>query len=73
MDPTSTLDQKLPLLNKLMIQMLRAGYSLKDREIVIQRILAKFNNDLLSQKMEGRKMYRTKKDRKQDVKASKAT
>ena len=37
MDPKTSWDQKLPLPNKLMVQMLWAGYSMKDREIVSKR------------------------------------
>ena len=40
MDPHTSWDQKLPLLNKLMVQMLWAGYSRNDREIISERILA---------------------------------
>ena len=47
--------------------MLWAGYSLKDREIVARKILAKYNNDLQNLKIEGKPLYRTKEDRKHDV------
>ena len=73
MDPTTSWDQKLPLLNKLMVQMLWAGYSMKDREIVTRRILAKYDNDMYSNRTEGRKLYRTKTDRQNDLKTNKAT
>ena len=53
--------------------MLWAGYSQKDREIVTRRILAKYSNDILNNHIEGRKLYRTKADRKQDIKTMKAT
>ena len=62
----------MPLMNKLMIQMLWARYSLKDREIVARRILAKYKNDMTSLQIESKPLYRTKKDRKQDLKATKA-
>ena len=73
MDPTTTWEQKIPLMNKLMIQMLWAGYNQKDREIVSRRILAKYTNDVYNSEVEGRRVYRTKADRQSDIKATKAT
>ena len=71
MDQNTTWDQKLPLINKLMMQMLWAGYSMKDREIVSRRILAKYTNDIYSNQVEGRKLYQTKADRQKDIKTTK--
>lgn len=73
MDPTTTWEQKIPLKNKLMIQILWAGYNKKDREIVSRQILAKYTNDIYNSEVEGRKIYRTKADRQSDTKVTKAT
>ena len=55
-----------------MIQMLWAGYNHKDREIVSRRILAKYTNDMYNNKVEGRKLYRTKNDRKNRLEGNKS-
>ena len=60
-------------LNKLMISMMWGGYTPKVREVVARRILAKYTNDLHNNKIEGRKLYRTKTDRQSDLKSNKAT
>ena len=73
MVPNTILDQQLPLINKLMVQMLWASYSMKDREIVSRRILAKYTNHIYSIQVEGRKLYWTKADRQKDIKTTKAT
>ena len=50
-----------------------AGYTYSDREIAIRRILAKLDNDNMSNVIEGRPFYRSKKDRKSVMKSDKAT
>ena len=66
-------DLKVPLINKLMIQMMWSGYNLKDRKIVAKRIVAKCDNDLTNLHREGRQVYRSKQDRKTDIKPDKST
>ena len=61
------------LLNKLTIQMFWAGYTYSDREIVIRRILAKLDNDNMSNVIEVRPFYRSKQDRRNVIKSDKAT
>ena len=73
MSPDTTWNDKLPLINKLMIQMLWAGYSFKDREIVARRIMAKYQNDMKSLIMESKPLYRTKMERNKELKVNKAT
>ena len=44
-----------------------------DREIVVWRIFAMYTNVILNHKIEGRKLYRTKLDRKHNIQTLKAT
>ena len=73
MSYTSHWESKVPLINKLMIQMDWAGYSFKDRDIVATRILAKYDTDIRNYITEGKNMYRSKTERQNDIKASKST
>ena len=66
-------NQKVHLINLLMIQMTWAEYNLKDREIVARRIVAKLDSDLLSYQNEGKPYYRSKEERRETLKANKAT
>ena len=66
-------DLKVPLINKLMIQMMWSRYNLKDRKIVAKRIVAKCDNNLTNLHREGRQLYRIKQDRKTDIKPDKST
>lgn len=50
-----------------------AGYNRKDRTIVASRIIAKQDNDHENLIKEDRSIYRSKKDRKYDLKQSKST
>ena len=66
-------EETLKHVNKLMVQMFWAQYSCHDREIVARRILAKLENDTLSNQLEGRPFYRSKQERKQITKSDKAS
>ena len=61
------------VINLLMIQMSWAGYSQKDREIVAKRILAKQDSDQISYITEGKPFYRSKEERRENLKADKST
>ena len=56
-----------------MIQISWAGYSQKDREIVAKRILAKQDSDQISYITEGKPFYRSKEERRENLKADKST
>ena len=46
MSPTSSSESKVPLINKLMVQIAWAGYTFKDREIVAKIILSMHDSDM---------------------------
>ena len=64
-------EETLKHLNKLMLQTFWAQYSMHDREIVARRILAKLENDKLSNQFEGRPYYRSKQERNKYLKLTK--
>ena len=53
-------DTKVPLINKLMIQMFLASYNRKDRTIVATQIIAKQYSDLDNLVKKDRPLYRSK-------------
>ena len=64
--------EKVHLINKLMIQMSWSGHKRKKREIVAKRILAKQENDRLNFELEGKPYYRSKEERRQNIKGDKS-
>ena len=66
-------EERVRLINRLMVQMYWCGYRVKDREIVARRILAQHSNDLTSLQKEGRPLFRSKTERRETLKADKGT
>ena len=54
MSPTSSSESKVPLINKLMVQIAWAGYTFKDRELVAKIKLAKHDSDTRNFLIEGK-------------------
>ena len=56
-----------------MIQMYWSGHGRKQRELVAKRILAKQHNDRMNFEVEGKPYYRSKEERRNNLKGDKGT
>ena len=65
-------EEKVTYLNQLMLSMMWANYSTKQRNILAWRVLAKHHNDLANHQLNGRSLYRSKELRQERVKPDKA-
>ena len=59
-------------LDNLMISMMWTGYLYNVRSIVIQRVLARYDNNIINFKTQGRPLYRTREERIHRPKENKA-
>ena len=66
-------NNKVHLVNKLMIQMYWSGHCRKERLIVAKRIIAKQRTDRINFETEGIPYYRSKEERRTNIKGDKGT